>query len=88
MLVEIFFYIIYKVLEIFTLFLPANPDTLLKLPWGLDELLVNGVAAFKSLVIYFPPLTTLMTAFLIYLGIRVALRLLSAVPILGRTIKD
>jgi len=46
------------------------------LPFGIDEILVDGVGQFKALMALIPPLETVFTAFMIYLSFRLGLILL------------
>lgn len=50
--------------------------TIEELPWGLDSVLSDGVAGYKEIAEVFPPMETMMTIFLIYLGFKIALILL------------
>jgi len=56
---------------IFSLF-----PTIEELPWGVDSFLVQGVGGYKLLATLFPPLSTLMTAFLIFVGFKLSIILL------------
>ena len=68
-------------------FFPGNGQVPLLLPWGIDSIMVQGVQGYKILATAFPPFTVVLNAFLIYIGFRIALQLLKAVPVLGRTIR-
>jgi len=57
-----------------------------ELPWGIDDVLTTGIGGYHALATYFPPLNVVMTAFIIYIGFRVVLMILRAVPFLGRTL--
>lgn len=57
-----------------------------ELPWGMDAVITNAVGGLKYLSIYLPFLNTVLTAFIIYLAFRIVLKVLRAVPFLGRTL--
>ena len=57
------------------------------LPWGIDTYLQQGVQGYKMLALYFPPFQTILTAFLIYLGFKIILQILKAIPFFGRIIR-
>lgn len=40
------------------------------LPWGVDNFLVSGMGYFRSLMEFFPPFQTVLSAFLLYIGFR------------------
>lgn len=88
MIVDIIFLAVIKVVGFFTQWLPADPTSggVVELPWGLDEWVVIGVQGYKAIAQFFPPFNTILTVFLVYFGFRIALRILRAVPILGRTL--
>lgn len=88
MIVEIIFYIIGVVVSFFGQFLPGYGVYPLLLPWGLDSLLINGFAGYKIIMNSFPPLKVALDVFLIYIGFKLVLQLLKAIPVLGRTIRD
>lgn len=67
----------------FGLILP-KVDTL---PWGMDTYLQQGVQGYRMLMIYFPPFETVLNAFLIYLGFKIIMQVLKAIPLFGRTIR-
>lgn len=50
--------------------------TIDELPWGLDSIISDGVAGYKELATMFPPMETMMTVFLIYLGFKILMILL------------
>jgi len=47
-----------------------------ELPWGVDAFIVQGVGGYKLLATAFPPLSTVMTIFLIYISFRLGMILL------------
>lgn len=47
-----------------------------ELPWGLDAVVVQGVGGYKLLATAFPPLSTVLTIFLIYISFRLGMILL------------
>jgi len=56
------------------------------LPFGFDDLMVNGIGYLKYATNGFPPLGTLLTAFSIYLGFIVALKIIKLVPVIRHAI--
>jgi len=60
------------ILSVFTIWLP-RVDVL---PWGVDGALVNGVAILKKLGGVYPMVSTVLTAFLIYVAFRISLLVL------------
>lgn len=74
-------------MNFFAQYMPGNGDIPLKIPWGIDEILITGVSGFKNLALSFPPFGVIMQAFLIYIGFKIIMQLLKGVPILGRTIR-
>ena len=67
-------------------YLPGGGTVPLLLPWGTDAWFSEGINGYKVLAQSFPPMGVVLSAFLIYIGFRIALRLLKGVPILGRTL--
>jgi hypothetical protein len=57
------------------------------LPFGIDDYLITGMGYIRFITVFFPPLGTLITAFLVYLGFILSLRLAKIIPIIGRIIK-
>jgi len=57
-----------------------------ELPWGIDSVLVSAVGGYKALAVFFPPLTVILTAFILYLSFRVILMVLKMIPFIGRSI--
>jgi len=55
--------------------------TVSEMPLGTDTYFVNAVGYFKTVAGFFPPLQTLLTAFIWYIGFLITLRLLALVPI-------
>lgn len=66
--------------------LPNSGDAVLKLPWGIDDLMVQGVNGYKILAEAFPPFNVVLSAFIIYLGFRIAMKILRMVPLFGKSI--
>lgn len=62
--------------------------TITTLPFGIDEILVTGVGGYRALAVIFPPLDIVLTAFLIYLGFRIGLRIFRMLPVFGKLIHD
>lgn len=86
MVFEIIMYGIGVVITYLGQFLPGAGQVPLLLPWGLDTWVNQGVQGYKVLAISFPPFSVVLDAFLIYIGFKIAIRLLKAVPILGKTL--
>lgn len=57
-----------------------------ELPWGIDSVLVNGLGGYRAMAVFFPPLTVVMTAFIIYLGFRIVVMVIKAIPVIGKTV--
>ncbi len=87
MIFEIIMYGVTVIINFFAQFLPGNGQVPLLLPWGTDDIVSSGVAGFKVIAQSFPPFDIVLQAFLIYIGFKIILRLLKAVPILGRTLQ-
>jgi len=87
MIFEIIMYGIIVLSDFFGRFLPGYGEVPLKLPWGVDDYVALGINGYKVLAQSFPPMQTILNAFLIYIGFRIAIQLLKAVPILGRTLQ-
>lgn len=85
MILEIIFFALQYIIDTLTGFVGGS-EVPLKLPWGMDDIFVQAVSGFKTLAEIFPPFQTVMSAFLIYFLFKICMRLLRAVPILGRTI--
>ncbi len=88
MIVELIIYAIGVILGFFGGFFPSDPvcQCVTSLPWGLDNILQQGVNGYKVLAISFPPFSIIFGAFLILIGFKIALKLLKGVPLLGRTL--
>jgi len=71
----IFSFIIIAVLYLFSLFLAPFP-TVTELPWGVDSFFSNGMGYYRQLMVYLPPLSTVLDAFLIYIGFRLSIIIL------------
>lgn len=52
------------------------------LPFGSDEILVTGMGYIRFITTFFPPLATLITAFLIYIAFILALKIFRMIPII------
>lgn len=68
----IIFFIIQLVILIISLFFAPFP-TISELPWGIDTFLSNGMSYYRQLMVYLPPLSTVLSAFLIYIGFRLSI---------------
>lgn len=88
MIVELIFYILIQIVTKLTLFLPGAGQVPLKIPWGMDDILVTGVMGFKTIAQAFPPFTIVLNAFIIYFLFRIGLQLFKALPLLGRTVHN
>lgn len=86
MLLELVIYIIGSLSNFFAQFLPGTGQVPLLLPWGVDEALSTGVSGYKQLSTVFPPFDIVLQAFLVYIGFRLVIQLLKAVPLLGKTL--
>lgn len=86
MIFEIIMYGITVIVTFLGQWLPGYGELPLKLPWGTDDWISQGITGYKILAQSFPPMGVVMKAFLIYIGFKIVIRLLKAVPILGRTL--
>lgn len=87
MLIQLIIYSLIQVVGLLTGFLPNSGEVPLKIPYGIDEILLQGIGGYNMLSTYFPPFQVVLTAFLIYFGFRLALMIIRAIPILGKTIQ-
>jgi len=71
----IIFFVLTFILTIVS-FIFAPFPTISELPWGIDSVMVSGVSGFKYLAELYPPFSTVLTAFLVYIGFRVGIILL------------
>lgn len=71
----ILFFILTFLLTSVSFIFSALP-TVTVLPWGIDEFLVSGMGQFRSLMEFFPPFATVLSAFLVYIGFRLTIILL------------
>lgn len=53
------------------IFTPLSSVT--ELPWGLDDIISQGVGGYKLLATAFPPFDTMLTIFLIYASFRLGM---------------
>lgn len=60
--------VIYALSLVFAVF-----PTVTVLPWGIDDVLANGMGYYRNLMEIFPPLSTVLNAVLIYFGYRLAI---------------
>lgn len=86
MISEIIIFSVVNVIGFFTQFLPGAGEIPLKLPWGIDDIFVQAVTAFKTLAAAFPPFNTILTAFIIYISFRVIVKIIKVIPFVGNTI--
>lgn len=54
------------------------------LPWGLDNLFVQGVAGYNTLATVFPPFTVALQALGIYLLFRLSMLFVKMIPVVGK----
>ncbi len=87
MILEIIMFAILSILGIFAQFIPGSGQVPLLLPWGLDDIINAGVVGYKTLSTAYPPFAIVLQAFIIYIGFKITMQLLKAVPILGRTLR-
>jgi len=52
------------------------------LPWGTDQILLDGIAYLNFFTTVLPPLQTLLTAFIVYMGFLLALKVINLIPII------
>lgn len=48
-----------------------------QLPWGMDAFFSSGIGYFRYLMDFFPPFSTVLTAFVVYIGVKVAIIVLT-----------
>ena len=87
MIFEIIMYVITIVLKFLGQFLPGYGTVPLQLPWGTDAWISQGITGYEILAQSFPPMGVVMTAFLIYIGFKIAVQLLKMIPIIGRSLR-
>lgn len=87
MIFEIIMYGITVIITYLGQYFPGYNQYPLLLPFGTDQLVSQGIAGYRLLAVIFPPMGVVLNAFLVYIGFRIALQLLKAVPILGKTIR-
>ena len=87
MIFEIIMYGITIVVTFLGQFLPGYDTVPLQLPWGTDVWISQGITGYKILAQSFPPMGVVMTAFLIYIGFKIAVQLLKMIPIIGRSLR-
>lgn len=87
MIFEIIMYGITIIITFLGRYIPGYGDVPLLLPWGTDLWFQQGITGYKILAQSFPPMGVVLTAFLIYIGFKIAIQILKAVPILGRTLR-
>lgn len=86
MILEIIMFGLGYLITAFGSLLPGNGQVPFLLPWGTDEWFSQGITGYKILAASFPPMGVVFTAFLIYIGFKIVVQILKAVPILGRTL--
>jgi len=69
------YYFIKAILGILAVFFVLLPKVDV-LPWGVGDFLAQGVSGYKTLMAFFPPMSTVLDAFLIYVGVNVAIMVL------------
>lgn len=57
------------------------------LPFGIDSVMVSGIGYLRFFIIHFPPLGTVLTAFLIYVSFIISIKVIQLIPVL-RNIVD
>lgn len=68
----IFFFVIQALVYVVSLFLAPFP-IITELPWGMDNFLASGMGYYRNLMAFFPPFSTVLTAFLLYLAFRLSI---------------
>jgi len=68
----IFFFIIQAVVYVISLFLAPFP-VVETLPWGTDSFLASGMGYYRTLMAFFPPFSTVLSAFLLYVAFRLGI---------------
>lgn len=68
------------ILSVFTIWFPV----VTQLPFGLDSYFQSAFSVIYVLAEYFPPLQTVITAFIIYIGFRILLFIVKILPFIGK----
>ena len=76
-----------KVLKVGDTVLLKEPIKITANIYSDDGYIFTGVQGYKILSTAFPPFKVVLDAFTIYIGFRIILRLLKALPVLGKTIE-
>lgn len=74
MILQILFSIVFSVVNVFFLFLPAGNE----LPWGLDSIFIQAVGYYNAVATFFPPFVLLLQYtlyYMVFLGLLLILRL-------------
>lgn len=71
----IFFFIIQALIYIVSLFFAPFP-TVEELPWGIDSFVSQGVSGFRYLMEFYPPFSTVLSAFILYLAYKLSILVL------------
>lgn len=69
MIIQLILHILVSAVNVIFSWLPEVTE----LPWGIDAILLSGVSQVKAVAVYIPPLTTVLGAFMIYVGFRLTL---------------
>lgn len=77
MIITIILQLVESIIKWLNTFLPPVQS----LPWGIDSVLVSGVGYVRYITVYFPPLGTLISAFLIYIGFIFLFKIIGLIPI-------
>jgi len=87
MISEIIIYSVTQVILFFAQFLPGAGIVPLKLPWGIDDIMVQAVTSYKFLASAYPPFQTVLQAFIIYISFRIVLKIVKIIPFVGNMIE-
>lgn len=71
----ILFLLIQALVYVVGLFFAPFP-VVTELPWGVDSFFASGIGYFRHMMEFFPPFSTVLDAFLLYIGFRLAIIIL------------
>jgi hypothetical protein len=82
MIITILLTIIIAVFQVFFNFMPVVTE----LPYGIDAILVEGMGYLSFLMEVFPPLSTMLTGFIVVLGFKLGMMVVKMIPFVGRAV--
>jgi len=84
MLTSLFIFLVLSVLEIIpTIIISVNPALSVdKLPFGIDDVMVQGMGYVHFLSTLFPPIGVMLSAVLFVIGFKIFLKIIAMIPII------